>query len=299
MKICDAGPVDRRTEPIHVTLAIKELAEQRGFVRQLHHPSTNIAWYAPSRSPQDEVEGKLTLLAELYRQTTKDGISNVIGQALEMVILEVLQEMVMRIPGCGYLGSIDTNAHTKTGRYKIFKKQEPPHSISGKTSLKVGDFHLFLPSAGMFLIECKNTREWLYPSDEEIKDTIIKAVEVGLPPILVARKLPYVTREVLCRPSGIIAHASYYQYYPSNISAYCPESPDTLSNIIERAKRKELLGYADIRQHLNARTRKFFIQDLPRIAPDMAAKFRLNSNILYKFAHKEIDLYELRNKFRS
>jgi hypothetical protein len=38
----------------------------------------------------------------------------------------------------------------------------------------VGDFHIVLPGAGTFLIECKNVREWLYPNAAEIKDAIVK-----------------------------------------------------------------------------------------------------------------------------
>lgn len=300
MKISDGGPIEQRAEPHFITIALRELVDQRGFVRQHTHVATgDTPWYAPSRSPQGDVDAKLDLLATLYQQTTVGGIKNIIGQALEKVVLDVLKEMEERIQGCGFQGHIDPVEIIDLGEYRIFKKYDPPSQYSGKTSKKRGDFYLILPGVGTLLIECKNFREWLYPQHGEIKSTIIKAAELGLPPVLVARKLPYVTREVLCRPAGIITHESYYQYYPSDLAAYRPADPAGLASIIEQAKRKELLGYADIRQKADPRTRKFFMQDLPVIAPEMGARFKRNIPVLLDFARNNIGLDELRRKLRS
>jgi hypothetical protein len=300
MKLCDAGPIEQRVEPIHVSLAVRELVQHRHFIRQCSHPAAgSTPWYTPARTSRDETARKLELLAELYRQTTSGGIQNVVGQALELVILETLREMTDALPGSAFFGDIDQTSFTNTGRYRVFKKSEPPSQVSGKTSKKVGDFHVVLPDAGLLLIECKNMREWLYPHSGEIKETIIKAAELQIPPILVTRKLPYITREILCRPAGIITHESYYQYYPSDVAAHCPVDPYSLTSIIERAKQKDLLGYADIRQQAQPRTRKFFLQDLPGIAPEMVKHFKRNIPALLAFAHNEINLEQLRSKLRA
>jgi hypothetical protein len=77
------------------------------------------------------------------------------------------------------------------------------------------DFDIFEPTSGEpALIECKNHREWIYRASERMKSLVGKAIAADMTPIIVARRLPYITKKALCEPAGITS-ASHARLLPA------------------------------------------------------------------------------------
>jgi hypothetical protein len=171
----------------------------------------------------------------------------------------------------------------------IIADQQPPISLSGTTLSGPPDFVIFHPAAGgePALLECKNLRQWLYPSSPEIKELVAKALTCDMTPILVARRLPFITKVALCEPAGIIAHETYYQLYPET---------DAGRNLAAQVTRTRGLGYADVRAIENPlpRTVKFFEQHLPVLLPSAAANFQKNRGLLKQWVDGQITWPTLR-----
>jgi hypothetical protein len=106
--------------------------------------------------------------------------------------------------------------------------------------------------------EAKNFREWLYPDSWEIWAAISKCCELHAVPLLVARKLPYVSF-VLFGKIGMVGYQTHFQFFHPAVE---PE--------LARVKHVDGLGYKDIRCTLepDANMIKFFRTTLPKIAPN-------------------------------
>jgi hypothetical protein len=83
-------------------------------------------------------------------------------------------------------------------------------------------------------VECKNLREWLYPGREEIRQLLFKATTIDVVPILIGRRIPFVTRRLLA-PAGALLWETRHQFYPPEYAALATD-----------ARAKDLLGYFDI-----------------------------------------------------
>jgi hypothetical protein len=159
----------------------------------------------------------------------------------------------------------------------MYKKEEPPQHIgrralSGNKNL---DFLIRHPSAGYLGVECKNVRVWLYPRDSELKETLQKCLARDAVPVLIARRIPYVTFAVLSR-CGVIMHQLYNQLLPN-----------AAADMAAQAKQKNLLGYHDIRlgNEPDARLLKFIGVNLPKIADNAREKFDEYKDLLDGFVN--------------
>ena len=157
---------------------------------------------------------------------------------------------------------LDLAAH---GDGTPYSKEEPPQSLSGKSisGEKRLDFLVQHPQAGWAGIEAKNIREWLYPDRKEIRDLLTKCVALDVVPILIGRRIPFVTFKVLST-CGVIFHQTYNQLLP-----------ETEHELAEQAKDKTLLGYHDIRtgNMPDSRLQKFIQTNLVKILPEARLKF--------------------------
>jgi hypothetical protein len=72
------------------------------------------------------------------------------------------------------------------------------------------DFVLSNPAAGWAGVEVKNKREWMYPGNKDIRELLSKALTVDAVPVLIARRIPFVTFRLLS-PCGLIIHQTYNQ----------------------------------------------------------------------------------------
>jgi hypothetical protein len=163
-------------------------------------------------------------------------------------------------------------------------------TIDDLTTTKEPDFIRYGHDAGPLCIECKNYREWLYPTKPYIKHHIIRCADLNCVPVFVVRRIHYSTLTNFFQPAGIIAHESYYQYFPSDQIA-----------IATQAQHKRSLGFTDIRasEEPHQRTVRFFCSTLPKISDYMAERWEHNKEALLAYANGEIHLAQLYNAIGS
>jgi hypothetical protein len=118
---------------------------------------------------------------------------------------------------------------------KLYSKEEPPGTISGRSMGKQRVDFIVLSGSVIAGLEVKNVRHWLYPHVDEIRVMLKKCCHTDIVPVLIARRIPYITSEIL-RASGCVLHQTYNQLYPN---------ADV--ELAKRARDKNLLGYHDIR----------------------------------------------------
>lgn len=264
-KISDSGPFNQRINPHVLTIVRNHLIEEGDVIKIIinHAP-----WYHLKDTPEDTVKKRLAEQLPIHQQ--HGGIGIRVGQCLEIAIYRALLDQ----DELEYLGSFkNLDEHDDSSPYK---KEEPPQSLSGR-SLD-GDEHLdFLvrhQEAGWAGIEAKNVREWLYPDRDEIAELLHKAVTLDVVPVLIARRIPYVTFKVLS-PCGVLVHETYYQLLP-----------EADRKLAEKARDKNLLGYHDIRigNQPDDRLLKFIGTNLPKILPEARDRFDNYKDLLGAFA---------------
>jgi hypothetical protein len=241
-----------------------------------HHPATGTHnWYAPARLRPAAFERKLNEeLVPVYRATTNPVFTASLGDPLEIAVFKILRALRQADRRLNFLGAFDLSARNENGRYP---KTQPPVSLNDSTLSGPPDFVMYHPtSSEAALIECKNLREWLYPSSGEIKELVAKALICDMTPILVARRLPYITKVALCEPAGIIAHETYNQLYPET-----DEGRELAAKVI----RIRGLGYFDVRasEAPSEHTIRFFRENVPTLLPLAAAKFHQNRGLLQEW----------------
>ena len=287
-KIADQGPSDKRVDPHLIGLAIKDLLENNRL-RAINHASTgNTRWYANLGTTDSKAAPKLDELAPLYQQITGNGFGNLLGDALEVVVFKCLLDRYKTSARYPFQGSfLLDEPKNASGRYI---KIEPPKNIAVHATTKEADFLQYGYDEGPLCIECKNYREWLYPNDGMIKNLILKSYELNAIPTIIHRRIHYTTLSNLFEPSGIMAHESYYQYYPAD-----------KMDLASVAKDKNKLGFSDIThdEEPHARTKKFIDTVIPKIIGPMSKKWIMNKEHLYQYALGQINLAQLYTRIGS
>jgi hypothetical protein len=112
-------------------------------------------------------------------------------------------------------------------------------------------------------LEVKNYRTWLYPHSPEIRELLWKCSDIDAVPVLVSRRIPFITFRLLNLSGGIV-HQTYNQLYPA-----------ADAGLAQMVKQKNLLGYHDVRvgNEPDARLVKFLCTDLPRLKEDAKPEF--------------------------
>jgi hypothetical protein len=265
-KISDAGPTPQRVDP-HVLTDVRNRLLQAGTIERTYHHNT--PWFHLPHNDEAAISARLAVQLPVLQAFTAGSLTTRIGQALEIATYRALSQR----PGSFFFGRFtDLDQHADDS---LFSKEEPPqhvgvHALHGKQRL---DFMLVHPQAGPLGLECKNVREWLYPDRLEVKDLIRKCLRLDAVPVLVARRIPFVTFWLLSR-CGVVVHQTYNQLLP--VSA---------SGVATQAARKDLLGYFDIRigNSPDARLLKFTTVNLPRVATEARAKFDTSRDLLQLF----------------
>lgn len=287
-KISEQGPREMRVDPHLIGRAIVDLSELNRLITNNHPATGHVGWFSNPGRAAAEVTARVDFLAPLYASVSGHGFGNLSGDALEVIVWKALREVQARERRFAYQGHFDlTRPKNRQGRYH---RVHPPKTMGEHTTQKEGDFFQFGHAAGSLCIECKNYREWIYPDHGIIKELIIKASDLGMIPVLVARRLHYTTRNNLLYPAGIIAHESLYQYYPADHA-----------DLAAQVRHARNLGFTDVLsiEEPHARTRRFFSELLPSIVPAMAAKWTRNIDALVAFANDEIKLHELYREINS
>lgn len=263
MKISDSGPMGQRINP-HVLTKVRN-----DLVKAGHLVKVEGQWFHRQNEKKDRVDERLALLKPLYAETVNGSFTRRMGQTLEIAIHQALEKGHMEFLG----GFLDLDAHDDSSMYS---KEEPPLRFSGKKMPgdKRFDFLGFHPTAGTIGIEAKNVREWLYPNRAEIKDLLLKAVVSDSLPVLIARRVPYVTRRLL-ESCGVMIFETYNQLYP-----YAD------ADLAARVLQKDLLGYHDVRigNEPSPQLIQFLTKTLPDEAEDFRDRFEKYKDLLTGFA---------------
>ena len=279
-KIADQGPKPIRVDPHLIGLAIKDLLELRR-IKGIRHAATGPQkWFANILTQEAAYQPKLDQLAPLYASISGGGFGNLTGDALEVITFKCLDAVCQATPRYTYQGAFDLS-QLVNGRYR---KIQPPKAVGLYTTEKEADFIQYGHDVGALCIECKNYREWLYPHHAIINELIIKSYQLNLMPVLITRRLHYTTKSNFLEPAGIIAHESYFQYYPVSHA-----------KIAEQVRHKRSLGFTDVRatEEPHPRTMKFFTESLPKIVSYMAERWFAHRDILYEYATGGINLPQL------
>lgn len=250
-KICEAGPGDKRPNPLSLSEAIRRLTHEASIQLIPKCAPTEIPFYAPNGVDISHPTFKdlLTKRRHLYlfhKSLTErnDFCSDVLEQLLDTA-LERSSIAVFR---------------------SRFPKQNLPPDRPLDFVVEIGA----IPFGG----DAKNFREWLYPDSWEIWAAISKCCELDAVPVLVARKLPYVSF-VLFGNVGMVGYQTHFQFFHPTVE---PE--------LARVKSVDGLGYKDIRCTLepDANIIKFFQITLPKIATQFKARFAAKKKVLQHFA---------------
>lgn len=266
-KISDAGPYDQRVDP-HVLTGVRNHLIEEGRIVQRQRE--NAPWFHLPETPAETVRQRLEEQLPVYRKFRHGNLGARIGQCLEIAIYRAL----LRQDNLEHFGSFtDLADHDDSSMYS---KEEPPQSISGRrlSGNQRLDFLVLHPDAGRAGIEAKNVREWLYPDREEITDLLSKAVALDCVPVLIARRMHFVTFKVLTT-CGVVFHQTYNQLLP--------EADRELAN---QARDRRLLGYHDIRvgNEPDNRLLKFIGTNLPRVLPAARERFGEYRDLMEEFA---------------
>jgi hypothetical protein len=230
------------------------------------------------------VEQRLQEQLPIFEALQRGDIGLRVGQALEIAIYRALLDQ----SNLEYLGAfLDLGNHDDSS---LYKKEEHPSSLSGKTlpGKQKLDFLVYHSTAGWAGIESKNVREWLYPDRTEILELLGKCITLDCVPVLIARRIPFVTFRVLGQ-CGVVFHQTYNQLLP--------ESESTLAI---QAKDKNLLGYHDIRigNKPDQRLKKFIGQNLPQVLPHAKVRFQEYKDLLKAYANRSIPYKEFAARVR-
>ena len=280
-KIADAGPSDQRIDPHILTPARNQLIEE-GRITLIRH--ANAPWFHLVDTPAPTVRHRLDEQLPVFQSLQRGNLGSRIGQCLEIAIYRAL----LCQDALDYLGSFPgLDEHDDSLRYS---KEEPPQSLSGKClpGDQRLDFLIRHPDAGWVAIESKNVREWLYPDRSEITDLLGKAVALDCVPVLIARRLAFVTFKVLST-CGVLFHQTYNQLLP-----------EAERDLAHKVKDKRLLGYHDIRigNQPDNRLTKFVTTNLPRILPEARYRFNDYKDLLAAFASHTISYQEFAGRVR-
>src|SRR2546428_8686859 len=227
-KISDAGPFHQRIDPHVLTTARNELVKE-GVIETV--PGRSVRWYHLKSVREDELGERMAVLEPVYESTNDRLFTLRTGQALEIAVYKALRGQ----REYEFLGGFpDLDQHDDS---TLYAKEEPPSGISGdriRGNRKL-DFVILGAAGERAGVEAKNIREWLYPQREEIRELIGKCVDLNAVPVLIGRRMPYVTFSVLSA-CGVVLHQTYNQLYANADRA-----------LAERVREKRLLGYHDIR----------------------------------------------------
>ena len=266
-----------RVEPLPLTTARREL-QGDGRIVSIRH--SGVPWFHLNDADPKRVQDRLKEQAAVYKKITRGSLSKLIGQALEIAVYRALDSQSELD---FYGGFLHLDAHDDS---TLYTKEEPPSIVSGRDlpgSMKL-DFLLNHNEAGHAGVEVKNVRQWLYPNRDEIRDLLLKCCAIDAVPVLIARRIPYVTFTEVFKPCGIIIHETLNQRFP-----------DSKKDLADQAKDKMLLGYHDVRMGNQPDVRlNHFIHDLlPKLLPRARKKFNDHRDILERFGTRSIDYPEL------
>jgi hypothetical protein len=220
-------------------------------------------------------------LIPVWKEFTSKGVARRTGQALEIAVFKAL----VASERCAVYGGFgDLHSH---GDDQLYSKEEVKN-FNGRT---LGNRALdFIASVDGFHcgIETKNVRHWYYAHDPDLREMIQKSLVLRVVPVLIARRIQYVTFRVL-GTCGVVMHETYNQRMAKSDE-----------DLADRAKRKDLLGYHDIQvnNEPDARLAKFMDETLPSVLPRAIERLQEYQDLLEPFASGEMAYAEFAARVR-
>jgi hypothetical protein len=234
----------------------------------------SIDFYALTEFSTDRYtdKGRLDFILEhwpIYKAATGD--KTLCGDVLESLVDKALAECpeMIRI---GEPGKTFNNLHVDGVQFA----NSPPI-----------DHVVYLREQGLILgLEDKNWREWVYPNDEIIPKLLRKCLGNGHVPVLIARKLPYITRLVF-KAVGILGFETHFMYLHP-----------VLESKFELIRHKDGLGFADLRFTADPpRHLVHFLQTvLPKEISTTATTFAENRSLIESYLGEQTSYYEFMSK---
>jgi len=214
-------------------------------------------WYFLNATPKQQVDERLEKLAPLHAKTQAGPFTHRVGQMLEIAVMKAIEKSGM--PFLGHFTDLDKHDDS-TGYTKV----EPPMFVSGNKIEKGPLDFIVFPGGIASGIEVKNYRTWLYPRSSEVRELLWKCADADVVPVLIARRLPFLTIRLL-QMSGCLVHENYNQLYPTSDGELATE-----------VRQKNKLGYHDVRtgNEPDKRMLRFIGDLLPGLARDARPVFQ-------------------------
>ena len=275
-KISDAGPTNQRVDPHVLTNALRSLVDEGSVKGRREGPKGHKSpWYYLLETPQVTVRARLQKQLSIYRAFVKPPQPQLRGQCLEIAVFRALRDHQHALDFLGNFADLDEHDDGKP-----YSKEEPPRSINGRflTGDQRLDFLVRHQEAGWAGIECKNTREWVYPGHEVVKKLLGQAVALDCVPVLICRRHAFQASNVLKR-CGVVLFETYNQLLP-----------ESAQELADKAKHKDLLGYHDIRvgNKPSDRLLKFIGTHLPQVLPKARTLFNNKKELVQRYVNGDI-----------
>jgi len=263
-KIADAGPSHLRIQP-HILTGVRAQMEKEGRVVTIG--GTDARWLHLDDESGARVAARHAELSAVWADFSGKPVRMRTGQALEIA---VFRSLVASQGIKTFGGFVDLSNPSGTG---LYSKNEI-HTLNGRSLGKEALDFIVQAGGEECGVEVKNVREWLYPNRSEIRDAVRKALHLGTIPVIIARRIPYVTFRLMAT-CGVLLHQNYNQLMAHTDAA-----------VAARAAHRELLGYHDIRvgDQPDARLATFIGKNLPALAPQARARLNAFGDLLERFA---------------
>ena len=276
-KIGDAGPFNQRIQP-HILTAVKKNMLREGSLAISEYEKSQ--WYRLANENPARIKARLAELQPIWAAFTNGATAARTGQALEIAVFRALMEAGIDVYG----GFGDLDAHDDGKLYSKNELQSFNGATLGKHALdfivRVGNHHCG--------IEVKNTRPWFYAHDTDLRELVRKALTLKVQPVLIARRIQYVTFRVL-GTCGLIMHETYNQRMAVVDDA-----------LAAMARHKDLLGYHDIRTGNlpDARLLHFLKNNLPGLLDEAQTKITKFHDLLWAFGAEKMPYDEFAARVR-
>lgn len=261
-KIAESGPKNKLCNP-HILSTARLSLERENQILQIKDDTGMPFYYLngkfDSNNPtHKERQEKLFSLYQDYRRIT--AVPELCGSALEKILW----------------GSIDSsNLYLPIGSRSAPVENFGSIRLPGKLDM------ILLPKEGATfaaLVEAKNIREWIYPTNILLWKLIDKSLAFlpsGYPtvPVLVSRKIQQSARSFF-KTAGILGLDTHYQYFDPSVETQ-----------LEEIRHTDGLGFKDVRiiEEPQAYVHKFFATGLPKQAPSFAKRFAAIAPILKRY----------------
>lgn len=287
IKISEAGPSWMRAEPHIISNALRNMVLEGQITKytppNLTSSGSNPTFYTPLNFKGAADASRSRFFVEwrnLFLWATQR--SEYCGHMLEKIIFDsVLQtgkyHVLGSAPGYGEDGNLVKSAGSEILDYqgkRIYKGDSGSgfdlFIIHKSTNTPIG-------------IEAKNIREWIYPASEEVWRAIARACTLECLPVLVARKISFISKAGFFSKFGILGFETNFQYMAQKVQA------DSNYSFKDKVIHKDKLGFADIKlvkpkDSAPAHIVNFFENILDQNAEIYFERFMQHKDLLKKYA---------------